>query len=1400
MRNIWLLILIFMFLACGYGLRDVQGAIVISTLEQLQGIGIDADKPLNGNYELANNIDAASTFGWNGGEGWMPIGTSAAPFIGTFNGNGYVIENLHINRPASSDQGLFGYISSPSAAAPITVIENLGVMNALVKGQNQVGIIAGQSSSTLGRITIRNCSSSGTCESMNSGSYVGGIIGVTSRTIVEDCYSTASVRGFYNTGGLLGQSSASFSGASVVRCYAAGNVVGTFATGGLIGRINSGYVEDCYALGNVQGGTSWSDWAGGFCGFNNDSASTISRCYSAGDVANNGKSGAFIGNNLGTIANSFYCVDTITAEPLKTRPVHSGNLAGVLGVSAAQMRQIATFAAWDITLKNDHNVEVWWIKEGSTYPRLRYETKGINIALSSPGDLQTMSRSSVLFSAVLYSEDMTVTSVVLNLNGVEYETAGLQETGEYRWQRTVGSLIEGQYFWYLTVYTNDSGDETSTVSAVRSFEIDYSLPPVAVYYTPEPTPTMVIIDDDGAAGVYSDIRVTADSYGVPLSPAILLKYDSAHPETLPEIPEWGWGAMTLSQVLEMSNNGHSIISHGSMHTSHGVIESELPFVAGATTLDGGSTFNGRFSRLHSETNAQRGLTGVEVEIWETADEGKRETVYITGGGRYSVYDRNNPSSPNGWGISTITISSPLVNSYTSPRATMTVGETQRICEEVLAGFAAAGLPAPRHYVFPFNGVPPENQLNKLLEYFDTIHYEGTFTVYHAPLKEANSQPFLLRRKLIDGVTQQSAMDNILDQIITYQGLGFVYLHADYGGTPLFEYLISEAISRRVRILGFDEAWTQFRYKLSNIYPALDQEVENINATIELSLTIQEAKESGEILVDFFDVSVPSSPVLIETVLIGSGQTASASLDIEENKEYSWLAEISTIVGGVEMSKRTTEVFDFNTKRAYLVVFAGGDYGQITGGEYLQTVTYGDAAVAPLITPQSGWNFAGWDAAFDSVTNNLTVTAMYAQQDCVLSLSGDLDFGQSTVAGEKTLTFYISNNCYHPLVINAITVPEGFYGSWSGQIAAGGLQQVDVTFAPDAEGDYGGQIVVESDSTEGINTIACSGFVYFGGGTPQSPYKISNPLHLGGVNNDLAACYALTADIDLAAATYQSSVIAPYSDDLSPAFSGLFDGGGFVVRNLSIAAPTQSYLGLFGRIAVGGEVANLGVENAYIYGQDFVGTLAGRNDGIILKSFATGNTIAGNCIGGLVGQNNGAVRDCFARADVSGDWIVGGFVGRSSGSLINSYSTGRVQANNIVGGFSGINTNIDEGCLWDIQTSGYATGSGGAGKTTAQMQEISTYLSAGWDFTGESANGDMDLWYLLPGGCPRLYWQAAKGDINYDGELSLLDLRVLAAQWLTTPNETQRLAADINSDGAVDLLDYAEFCANWVMGR
>ena len=106
---------------------------------------------------------------------WIPIGIQR-PFEGDFDGNGFLISNMVINRPDSTGDGLFAAVSGS--------IRNLGVVKASVFNGGNAGIIVSDSKGD-----IENCFTSGTVSGRN---YVGGICGIAYGSI-KNCYSTAYV-------------------------------------------------------------------------------------------------------------------------------------------------------------------------------------------------------------------------------------------------------------------------------------------------------------------------------------------------------------------------------------------------------------------------------------------------------------------------------------------------------------------------------------------------------------------------------------------------------------------------------------------------------------------------------------------------------------------------------------------------------------------------------------------------------------------------------------------------------------------------------------------------------------------------------------------------------------------------------------------------------------------------------------------------------------------------------------------------------------------------------------------------------------------------------------------------------------------------------------------------------
>jgi len=239
------------------------------------------------------------------------------------------------------------------------------------------------------------------------------------------------------------------------------------------------------------------------------------------------------------------------------------------------------------------------------------------------------------------------------------------------------------------------------------------------------------------------------------------------------------------------------------------------------------------------------------------------------------------------------------------------------------------------------------------------------------------------------------------------------------------------------------------------------------------------------------------------------------------------------------------------------------------------------------------------------------------------------------------------------------------------------------------------------------------------------------------------------------------------------FAGIFDGNGPTISHLTING--ESWVGLFGLLTSGAEVKNLGLLDVNMTGSgDYVGGLVGENYfGIITASYSSGSISGTGSVGGLVGYNWGSIVASYSTATVSGTERVGGLVGSNTtgGSIATSHSTGLVSGTGSVGGLVGyskegrIATSYSSGtvigtervgglvggnggdvtqCFWDTQTSGQTTSAAGTGKTTVETQTARTFIDAGWDFVGETANGTEDIWWILEGkDYPRLWWEAAK---------------------------------------------------------
>ena len=131
---------------------------------------------------------------------------------------------------------------------------------ATVCGDSYIGGICGRSRSNS---IIENCYNAGYIYGATRS--IGGICG-NNYTTIENCYNVGNVNGKCYVGGIVGESSGSGNTIWIKDCYNRGNVIGdTKDIGGIGGYIGSSLVENCYSQATVSGNTN----VGGICGNSN---------------------------------------------------------------------------------------------------------------------------------------------------------------------------------------------------------------------------------------------------------------------------------------------------------------------------------------------------------------------------------------------------------------------------------------------------------------------------------------------------------------------------------------------------------------------------------------------------------------------------------------------------------------------------------------------------------------------------------------------------------------------------------------------------------------------------------------------------------------------------------------------------------------------------------------------------------------------------------------------------------------------------------------------------------------------------------------------------------------------------------------------------------------------------
>lgn len=328
---------------------------------------------------------------------FTPIGTTAAPFTGSFDGNGYTVSNIYIKNTTSPGEpvGFFG------SAAAGSVIKNFTLTGTVMNED-----------------TTNNPNTNNT----------GGIVGFSEGKLFQ-CHNNAVVIGKYNVGGVVGRLGYQYTSytaetfPTIEQCSNHSVVIAAEETaGGIVGRAY-GLITNSFNDGNVSVSdplTSGHIYSGGIAGSlhgaSGSETSRIEYCHSQGLITAYAYVGSLIGYKQGGNINKCYYYESSCYVGTK-----GYNMNGAVGTSSGTTTAAGSASLNDEQRNVPSNYGDWefgtiWMK-GENYPVFYDAVKLVINAINEIGTVDASSdcltrinNAKTLYNALSAEEKTKVTN------------------------------------------------------------------------------------------------------------------------------------------------------------------------------------------------------------------------------------------------------------------------------------------------------------------------------------------------------------------------------------------------------------------------------------------------------------------------------------------------------------------------------------------------------------------------------------------------------------------------------------------------------------------------------------------------------------------------------------------------------------------------------------------------------------------------------------------------------------------------------------------------------------------------------------------------------------------------------------------------------------------------------
>ena len=1263
-------------------------------------------------YELVAHINldtngdsshtSADTY-YNGGAGWIPIGTDSAKFTANFRGGGWTVQNLTINRTGSTvnDQGLFGSVGSSSR------IESLGVTGASVAGRDYTGVLIGRNHGG----TIVACYTTGSVSGTN---YAGGLVGWNGATI-STSYTHASVSGTDRVGGLAGSIN---NVSAITNSYSIGSVTGTTRVGGLIGQASSGATITKSYWNTTTSGQSGSSGGGGQSTTALQGATTYTGIFSDWNINLDGVAGNDdpwdFGGSSAYPTLIYYLTDYDRDED---GFIDIANLAQLNAMRRnLNGRGDASGGVWDTAFPN----RVTSASKRMGCPSgtctgfelvadLDFDTNGNGIVGTDTGDAYYNS-------------------------GNGWDPIGRDTSAAARWATT----FKGNGHTINNLFINrPNEDDVGLFGSTHTNSRIESLGVTNANVTGDEYVAILVGSLYGnVVACYSTGAVTGTNNGVGQT-----EYGTAGGLV-------GWAGVSTSPIttIRSSYSTASVAGYASVGglvgqaqrvtLTHSYSIGRVTRTGGTISSTGGLVgfVNHTYSTVtasycNTETSGQSncsGNTASGVEGKTTAELQAPTDYGASSGDIYYGWDANidgQAGNDDPWDFGGAT-DYPLLRYGGHTTFKQGRGDFDDDNDGYIDITTLAQLDAVRHDL-DANGTPTAGA--------GTTAYNAAF-----PSRETGAANLMgcpagacTGYELLNDLDFDSDGDGDVDA----NDHGGAYWDSGDGWAPMGS--------------GTDDLEATFKgngYTINNLFInrastnsiGLFYAVGSAGRVETLGITnadVRGANWTG-ILAGF---SYNDVVACYTTGSVAGGANTGGLIGLQQGSgtlvhssystaSVSGAAQTGGLVGNLA-SGNVTNSYSTGRVTATGVPPQGGLLG-FSGGGGAATASYWDTQTSGQATSGGGSGaVAKTTAELQSVTG---YTGIFADWNA------DID----GVTGNDDPWNFCTGRQYPALKYGGHDpLRQGSCGDYDidddGYIDIFTLAELNgIRYDPDGNGD----------PISGNLTFYNNAF----------PNRITAAATRMGCPSGACTGYELLANLDFdengdgsitsADATYWNGGAGwlPIGDSSTP-WATNFRGNGHTINNLFISRSSTSQIGLFGDTG-SGRIETLGVINADVRGATDTGILVGENSAAIVASYTTGKVHGTDQTGGLVGLSfsSGSFNSTYSTAYVIGNQYVGGLVGFSNSRITNSYSTGKVTGSNDVGGFLGYSgggaRQFDN--YYDTAASGRSGGIGGVapggnpgsntgvtGKTPRELQTVTDYsgIYANWNANLDGESGNDDPW-------------------------------------------------------------------------